>query len=135
MKRNHIIFLVLIAAAVVALFTFAVGDFSTRDSISSAKKKPGKSVSIVAYLDKSAPIEYDPATNAGYIAFYAIDSTGGRTKVIYHKEKPTDFEKCESIVMKGKMQGEVFECSEMMLKCPSKYTDDKKILENSISSN
>jgi cytochrome c-type biogenesis protein CcmE len=30
----------------------------------------------------------------------------------------------ERIVMKGKMNGEVFECKEILLKCPSKYKDD-----------
>jgi cytochrome c-type biogenesis protein CcmE len=27
--------------------------------------------------------------------------------------------------MKGMMEGETFECKEMVLKCPSKYTDEK----------
>ncbi len=27
--------------------------------------------------------------------------------------------------MKGSMQGETFECKEIVLKCPSKYTDEE----------
>jgi len=33
------------------------------------------------------------------------------------------------------MQGEVFECSDILLKCPSKYKDDKKQLEKEIVTN
>jgi cytochrome c-type biogenesis protein CcmE len=29
------------------------------------------------------------------------------------------------VVMKGSMVGETFECQEIILKCPSKYTDEK----------
>jgi hypothetical protein len=32
------------------------------------------------------------------------------------------------------MEGNVFECSDILLKCPSKYKDDKKQLEKTISS-
>ena len=39
--------------------------------------------------------------------------------------KPTDFEKSQRVVMKGSMVGETFECQEIILKCPSKYTDEK----------
>jgi cytochrome c-type biogenesis protein CcmE len=31
--------------------------------------------------------------------------------------------------MKGKMVNDHFECSDILLKCPSKYKDDKKQLE------
>ena len=32
--------------------------------------------------------------------------------------------------MKGKMGNEHFECSDILLKCPSKYKDDKQQLQN-----
>ena len=34
--------------------------------------------------------------------------------------------------MKGKMQADHFECNDILLKCPSKYKDDKKELEKTI---
>lgn len=133
MKRTHIIVLVAIAALIVSLIVFSAGDFSTYDTISSAKNKPGKSVTLIAKLDRSLPLEYDPVKNPNYLSFYAVDSLGGKTKVVFHNSKPTDLERSERIVMKGKMQADHFECRDILLKCPSKYKDDKKQLEKSIS--
>ena len=133
MKRTHIIFLVAIAALIVALIVFSAGDFSTYESIESAKNKPGTFVHLIAKLDKTEPIEYDAINNPNYLSFYAIDSLGGKTKVIFHNSKPTDLEKSERIVMKGKMQADHFECKDILLKCPSKYKDDKTQLEKTIT--
>lgn len=133
MKKTHIIILVAIAALIVGLIVFSAGDFSTYDTINSAKGKQGKYVHLIAKLDKSQPVEYDAVNNPNYLSFYAVDSLGGKTKVVFHNSKPTDLEKSERIVMKGKMQADHFECSDILLKCPSKYKDDKKQLEKSIN--
>jgi cytochrome c-type biogenesis protein CcmE len=131
MKKSHIIVLVGIAIAIGALIMLSV-DFSTYDTILSAKKKQGKFVHLIARLDKSVPLEYDPAKNPNYLSFTAIDSLGGRAKVVYLNTKPPELEHSERIVLKGKMQGEIFECTDILLKCPSKYKDDKKQLEKEI---
>ena len=131
MKRTHIILLVGIAAVIVGLLTFSA-DFSTYDTIGSAKEKQGKFVHIIAKLDKSQPVEYDAIKNPNYLTFYAVDSLGGQTKVVYNNSKPTDLEKSERLVMKGKMGADHFECSDILLKCPSKYKDDKQQLQNDL---
>lgn len=131
MKKSHIVILIGIAALIVGLLVFSV-DFSTYDTIASAQQKQGKFVHLIAKLDKTAPIEYDPIKNPNYVSFFAIDSLGGRTKVIYANSKPTDLEKSERIVLKGKMQKDYFECKDILLKCPSKYKDDKKTLEKNM---
>lgn len=134
MKRTHIIILVAIAIAIGGLLMLSA-NFSTYDTISSAKQKQGKFVHLIAKLDKSVPVDYDPAKNPNYLAFTAVDSLGGSTKVVYRNTKPTELEHSERVVLKGKMQGEVFECSEILLKCPSKYKDDKKQLEKAVTTN
>lgn len=132
MKKSHIIILIGIAALIVTLIVFSLGDISSYESIQSAKKNPGKSVTIIAQFDKTRPIEYDPAKNSNYLAFYATDSLGGQTKVVYHDSKPTDLEKSERVVLTGMMKDGQFECSKILLKCPSKYKDDKKELERTL---
>lgn len=134
MKRSHIILLVGIACAIGALVMLSV-DFSTYDTIESARKKPGKFVHLIAKLDKSVPLEYDPATNPNFLAFVATDSLGGRTRVVYRNTKPPELEHSERVVLKGKMQGDNFECSDILLKCPSKYKDDKAQLEKVVIEN
>lgn len=133
MKRTHIIFLIAIAILIVGLIVFSAGDFSTYESISSARNKQGKFVHLIAKLDKSMPVEYDAINNPNYLSFYAVDSLGGKTKVIFHNSKPADLEKSERIVMKGTMKADHFECRDILLKCPSKYKDDKKELEKTLS--
>jgi cytochrome c-type biogenesis protein CcmE len=132
MKKTHIVILIGIAALIVGLLVFSA-DFSTYDTINSAKEKEGKFVHLIAKLDKTQPIEYDPMNNPNYLSFYAIDSLGGRTKVVYHNSKPADLEKSERVVLKGKMQKDYFDCKDILLKCPSKYKDDKKNLEKNMN--
>jgi cytochrome c-type biogenesis protein CcmE len=131
MKKTHIIILVGIAAMIVGLLAYSV-DFSTYDTVASAKQKQGKYVHLIAKLDRSQPVEYDPIKNPNYLSFHAVDSLGGQTKVIYRNSKPTDLEKSERIVMKGSMENGHFECKEILLKCPSKYKDDKEQLQKSV---
>lgn len=124
MKKIHILGLVLIAGAIGALISL-MGDISTYDSVASARKKEGKFVHLIAKIDTTQPIVYDPIKDPNYLAFTAIDSLGSTTKVVYKNAKPTDFEKSAKVVMKGAMNGETFECKEIVLKCPSKYTDEQ----------
>ncbi|MBX3257755.1 MAG: cytochrome c maturation protein CcmE [Chitinophagaceae bacterium] len=124
MKKIHIVTLVLIAAAIAYMLVTMSKDLTTYDTIASAKQKQGKFIHLIAKLDRSKNVEYDPVTDPNFLAFYAVDSLGGQTKVIYHSTKPPELEMSERIVLKGKMNGDVFECKEILLKCPSKYKDD-----------
>jgi cytochrome c-type biogenesis protein CcmE len=136
MKKTHIIILVCIAAAIVVLISYT-GDLTTYETIASARQKEGKFVSLIAKMDKQQPLEYDPVKNPNYVTFTAVDSLGSSIKVIYRNNKPTDMEKSERLVLKGKVQGDHFECKDILLKCPSKYKDDpnamKKNLQTSVN--
>ncbi|MCG9899988.1 MAG: cytochrome c maturation protein CcmE [Sediminibacterium sp.] len=123
MKKTHIAILVLIAAAITVIISYT-GDLTTYESISSAREKEGKFVNLIAKLDTNQPLEYDPVTNPNYLSFTAIDTLGNTVKVVYNNSKPTDMEKSERLVLKGKMNGDQFECKEILMKCPSKYKDD-----------
>jgi cytochrome c-type biogenesis protein CcmE len=133
MKRTHIVILIAIAVGIGTLISMSV-DFSTYDTIGSAQKKQGKFVHIIAQIDKSAPIDYDPAKNPNYLSFTATDSLGEKTKVVYHDARPAEFGQSDRIVIEGTMNGDVFDCKTMLFKCPSKYKDDKKVLEKTVSS-
>ncbi len=132
MKTSHIFILVVIAMLIGALLIYSV-DFSTYDTITSARLKQGKYVHLIAKLDKGKPVLYNAIKDPNYLSFYAVDSVGGSTKVVYHNAKPAELEQSERVVLKGKMQGDVFECDNILLKCPSKYKDEKKQLEKSVT--
>ncbi len=132
MKTSSIIILILIASAIGVLLMYSV-DFSTYDTIGSARQKQGTYVHLIARLDKSKPIQYDALKDPNYLSFYAADSLGNSTQVIYRNTKPPELEQSERIVLKGKMEGNVFICNDILLKCPSKYKDDKKQLEKTVT--
>jgi cytochrome c-type biogenesis protein CcmE len=131
MKKIHIVLLVLIAAAIAVLISF-LKTTATYDTIETAKSKPGKFVHLIAKLDTREPVQYDALNNPNYLSFTAIDSLGGTVKVVYHNPKPDNLEHSDRLVLKGSMQGDHFECKEIMMKCPSKYKDDMKMAEKNL---
>lgn len=139
MKKTHIVLLVLIVAAIAALISLmpksGVESLSSYETIASAKAKEGRFVHIVAKLDKTQPIEYDAIKNPNHLIFTAVDSLGGSVKVVYNNAKPDNLEHSERLVMKGKIQGDKFECNEILMKCPSKYTDDPTRIQQSLNKN
>jgi cytochrome c-type biogenesis protein CcmE len=139
MKKTHIVLLVLIIAAIAALISYmpkgGADLLSSYETIATAKEKTGKYVHVVAKLDKTQPIDYDAVKNPNYLSFMAVDSVGGKVKVVYNNAKPDNLEHSDRLVMKGKMNGEVFECNEILMKCPSKYTDDPARIQESIKNN
>ncbi len=127
MKTSHILILVVIAVAIGILIS-TMSDLSTYDTINSAKAKPGKYLHLIGKLDTAngKKIEYDALKNPNYLSFHIVDSLGGSTRVVYMKGKPpTDMQKSERMVLKGKMTDSAFVCDDILIKCPSKYTDDK----------
>jgi cytochrome c-type biogenesis protein CcmE len=123
MKKTHIIMLVIVAAGIASLTLF-IKDLTTDTSFAIAKQKhKDKFVNIVAKLDTTKAIEWNPQIDPNFMSFYATDSLGMSTKVIYKKNKPYDFEKSDKLVLKGYMRDEYFECKDILLKCPSKYKD------------
>lgn len=122
MKKTHIILLILIAVAIAVLISF-MGDITTYDTVTSAKQKPGRFVHLIAKMEKNS-LNYDPVTNPNYLTFNAVDTLGNSIKVVYHSAKPAEIEKSDRIVLKGKVDGDHFECRDILLKCPSKYKDD-----------
>ena len=107
-----------------------MGDITTYDTVTSAKEKPGKFVHLIARMDKNSMI-YDPVKNPNLLSFTAVDSLGNTIKVIYNT-KPADIEKSERIVLKGRVEGDHFECQDILLKCPSKYKDDMNAAKKEI---
>ena len=132
MKKTHIIALVLIAIAIATLISF-MGNVTTYETIASAKQKPGKFVNLIAKIDKSQPMVYNPVKDPNYLSFTAPDTLGNSIEVVYHNAKPTDMEKSERIVLKGKVENGVFDCKDILLKCPSKYKDDANANAKNVS--
>lgn len=132
MKKSNIILLVVIAIAVAIIFS-VVGDFSTYETFATTSANTGKEFHVIGVLDKDQPMQYDPQKDANYFSFYIEDKDGDVNEVVYHGEKPTDFERSEQIVLTGSMNDEgIFHASNILLKCPSKYTPDEEDLAKQV---
>ncbi len=123
MKKLHIALLVMVAGAIAVLLSFLKSS-STYDTIETAMSKPGRYVHLMAKLDKSQPIVYDPVKDPNFLVFTALDSTGRSVRVIYRNAKPENLEISEKLVLKGKYNDDYFHCTEIQTKCPSKYKED-----------
>lgn len=123
MKKVHIIGIVLIAVAIGVLMSIS-NDVSTFTTFSDATAS-GKVVKISGHLSKDKEMYYEPQKDPNYFTFYLNDSENAQRKVVLLSAKPQDFERSESIVLTGKMDGDTFMASDMLMKCPSKYKDEE----------
>jgi cytochrome c-type biogenesis protein CcmE len=124
MKKSSIIIIVLIALAIGAIISTSA-DASSYENFAVATENPGKEFHVVGTLNRQKEKYFDPKKDANYFSFYLIDEKGQEQKVVYHAPEPADFERSEKIVIIGKMENNHFEASKILLKCPSKYTDNQ----------
>lgn len=124
MKPSHIIALVIIALST-GIIMSTVSSSSTYATFNEASKNEGTVYHVVGKLNRSKPQEYNPAENANLFSFYLIDNDSTEKKVLLNKARPQDFDKSEQIVIIGKMKGNNFIASDILLKCPSKYNNEK----------
>ncbi len=122
MKKLHILGIIIIAIAIGAIFT-TLTNTSTYATFTEAALEPGNEFHVVGKLNKAKETIYEPRANTNLFTFYMIDNKGKECKVLLHKNKPQDFERSEQIVLIGSMEGNEFEASDILMKCPSKYND------------
>ncbi len=119
----HILAILAIIAGI-SIIVIGSKDVSTYSSFAEALKTD-QSVKITGTLDKDKELIYNPEVNPNLFSFYMKDGDDVSRKVLLSRPKPQDFERAESIVVTGKMKGEEFVASEILMKCPSKYKDEE----------
>lgn len=122
MKKIVIVAVLLIAGAIIMLTTIA-SDASTYATFDDARS--GKRVKIAGQLSKDKEMIYNPENDPNHFSFFIKDADGEEKKVILAAAKPQDFELSEQIVVTGKMKGEEFLATDLLMKCPSKYKDEE----------
>lgn len=115
--------MVVIAVAMgVIISTYA--DSSTYGTFSDAIETK-KELHVVGKLQLDKEMVYNPEVDANYFSFFLKDNDGKECKVVFAGSKPQDFERSEQIVLTGQMVGNSFQANKILMKCPSKYTEDK----------
>lgn len=131
MKKSHIIAIVVIAVAI-GIFIGTAGDASTYVTFDEAYKMASTgnttSIHVVGELKKDeggniAGIEKSP-DNLSF-TFILVDDNGKEQKVYYNEPIPPDFKRSEKVVVIGSYQGDIFVAKKILLKCPSKYQEQK----------
>ncbi|MCX7729302.1 MAG: cytochrome c maturation protein CcmE [Bacteroidia bacterium] len=122
MKKIYILAIIIIAIGIGVILT-SLNSTATYSNFKEAMQNPDNEYHIVGKRDTTLPEIYNPLQNPDKFEFYMIDQNGDKKKVILLKSKPQDFDKSEQIVVIGKMKDSVFEASDILMKCPSKYND------------
>ena len=134
MKKSYIIALVLLAICMVGIYS-AIGNTSQYVDFNQASENPDKEYHVVGSWVKEKGLVYDPLKDPNLFKFYLADDKKKECEVIFLNNKPQDFEKSEKIVVVGKYTSGKFYASNILMKCPSKYNDEKSIPKQSASIN
>ena len=131
MKKSHIAALVVIAAAV-SIIVVTAGDASTYatfdEAYQLASNGSNNSIHVVGELKKDNAgeiIGLEPGADKVSFSFILIDENGKEQKVLYNEPMPPDFTRSEKVVVIGRYRNDAFVASKILLKCPSKYQDEK----------
>lgn len=131
MKKSSIILIVIIAIAI-AMILVIYTDSSTYSTFAEAKEK-NTELYVVGVLNKEKDLIYDPVKDANHFSFYMYDNDSTECKIVFNGSKPQDIERSEQIVLTGKMEGDTFHASKILMKCPSKYNKDEMEIKEAIS--
>ncbi len=124
MKTKHIVALIVAVAFMALAGYYLVGNKVDYSLFANAQASGGK-VQVAGTYDAAKGSHYDVASNT--FSFYMKDSTGAEMPVKYNGVRPNNFEIAPSVVCVGKVENGVFEASEILTKCPSRYENSGKM--------
>jgi cytochrome c-type biogenesis protein CcmE len=134
MKKIQLFGLLAVALAIAFIVTYSTENVSQYTDFATAERLIAdgndNDVHVVGKLPKDASgqimgMSYNPSLDANRFEFTLIDDKKREQKVIYNNPKPQDFDKSDQVVIIGKMDGQIFKCNKILLKCPSKYQNEK----------
>jgi cytochrome c-type biogenesis protein CcmE len=115
---------IILLVAVIAVIIATVYDASTYADFETARKNPGKTIQIIGKLDKNKEVIYDSSLANLSLKFSITDNKGVSGRVVYYGTMPRDFKKLKEVVVTGHSEDTVFVAENLLLKCPTKYTNE-----------
>ena len=134
MKKSEIALIILAGVAIAAMVA-ALGGSGKAETFATAFSNPGVDYKINGKLIREELIIYNPEENAALTVFTMVDSEGGISKVYLNEAKQQGFEQSESINLFGYVEDGKFRGHDMQMKCPSKYNDQKHLIDQQASAN
>lgn len=131
MKKSHILAIAVIGVAIAIIISTA-GDASTYvnfdEAFQLASTGSSTQVHVVGQLPKDSRGNIQGLENSEdrlSFSFTLIDDANKEQKVYYNEPMPPDFTKSEKVVVIGYYQNDRFIAKKILLKCPSKYNEQK----------
>ena len=131
MKKTHILAILVIAVAI-GIIVSTAGDASTYVSFDQAFQMASAgnttSIHVVGELKKDSNgqiIGLEKSPDNLSFSFVLKDEANKEQTVFYNEPMPPDFTRSEKIVVIGGFHGDRFVASKILLKCPSKYQEQK----------
>jgi cytochrome c-type biogenesis protein CcmE len=131
MKKSHILIIIVIAAAIGIVITTA-DDASTYVSFEEAYKLASNgsknSIHVVGQLKKDGEghvVGIVPGADQVSFSFLMVDNNNKEQVVLFNEPMPQDFLRSEKVVVIGSYSGDNFVADKILLKCPSKYQEQK----------
>ncbi len=131
MKLSHIIAIVVIATAI-AIIIFTAGDASTYVNFEQAYQMASTGnetqIHVVGQLKKDESghvVGLENSDDKLSFSFILVDDNKKEQKIIYNEPMPPDFLRSEKVVVIGGYKNDQFIAKKILLKCPSKYQDQK----------
>jgi len=131
MKKTHLLLLLVIAVAVGVIIS-TTGDASTYVDFGQAHELASsgqtKSLHVVGSLKKGADgsvMGLEKSSDNLSFSFILVDDKGREANVFHNEPLPPDFLRSEKVVIIGHFEGNTFLAEKILLKCPSKYEENK----------
>jgi cytochrome c-type biogenesis protein CcmE len=131
MKKSHILIIIVIAVAVGIIMTTAddASTYVTFDQAYQLASNGSKnSIHVVGELKKDIEghvVGIMPGEDRVSFSFIMVDENKKEQLVIYKEPMPQDFTRSEKVVVIGSYSGDTFIAEKILLKCPSKYQEQK----------
>ena len=130
MKKSHIFGIIIIAVAIMIIIS-STGDASTYMNFTEAEEihKDGddRQVHIVGQLKKvnGQPVAIEESPDKRSFYFTMIDKDNREQRVFHPNPVPNDLLRSEEVVIVGYYKKGTFIAKDILLKCPSKYTEEE----------
>lgn len=131
MKKTHLFGIVVIGLAIFIIISTA-GDASTyvtfKEANEMAMEGDQSQIHVVGKLkkdDQGKIIEVQSSADKLSFSFTLIDENNKEQTVVYNEPMPADFLRSEQVVVVGSFQNQQFIADKILMKCPSKYVENK----------
>jgi len=126
-KPSHIVALVVIALCFgVTMFSFT-GAVAQRVTIAHAISHPAQVLHVPGKIVKES-VAYTVRGGKGQLRFDVVDpkDAAAHMTIVYNEPKPENFDTATSVEATGQYKDGVFEATNLLVKCPSKYRDGQE---------